>query len=62
MRFYIPEEKKYTAEIRFDAKGASIGTFIVVVVAALLTCALICYFLPDLLKMADNFISIAKGN
>lgn len=62
MRFYIPEEKKYTAEIRFDAKGAGIGTFIVVVVVALLTCALICYFLPDLLKMADNFISIAKGN
>ena len=62
MRFYIPEEKKYTAEIRFDAKGAGIGTFIVVVVVALLLCALICYFLPDLLKMADNFISIAKGN
>ena len=62
MRFYIPEEKKYTAETRFDAKGAGIGTFIIVVVAALLTCALICYFLPDLLKMVDNFISITRGN
>ena len=62
MHFYIPEEKKYTAEIRFDDKGANIGVFIVVVIAAILLCAFICYFLPDLLKMIDNFISITKGN
>ena len=62
MHFYIPEEKKYTAEIRFDDKGANIGSFIVVVISALALCALLCYFLPDLLKMVDNFISITKGN
>ena len=62
MHFYIPEEKKYAAEIRFEEKGANVGVFIVVVVAAILLCAFICYFLPDLLQMIDNFISITKGN
>ena len=62
MHFYIPEEKKYAAEIRFEDKGANIGVFIIVVIAAILLCAFICYFLPDLLKMIDNFISITKGN
>lgn len=62
MHFYIPEEKKYAAEIRFEDKGANFGVLIVVIIAALLLCAFICYFLPDLLKMIDNFISITKGN
>ena len=62
MNFYIPEEKKYAAEIRFEDKGANFGVLIVVIIAALLLCAFICYFLPDLLKMIDNFISITKGN
>ena len=62
MHFYIPEEKKYAAEIRFEDKGANFGVLIVVIIAALLLCAFICYFLPDILKMIDNFISITKGN
>ena len=62
MHFYIPDEKKYAAEIRFEDKGANFGVLIVVIIAALLLCAFICYFLPDLLKMIDNFISITKGN
>lgn len=62
MHFYIPEDKKYAADIRFDEKGANIGVFIAVVIFTILLCAFICYFLPDLLKMIDNFISITKGN
>lgn len=62
MHFYIPEEKKYQAEIKFDAKGASIGSFIAVIVGAIVLCAVLCHFLPDLLIMVDNFISITKGN
>ena len=62
MHFYIPEEKKYTADIRFDSKGANIGTAVIVIIASLVICALICHFLPDLIKMVDNFISITKGN
>ena len=61
MHFYIPEEKKYAAEIRFEDKGANVGVFILVVVLSLVICALICYFLPDLIKMVDNFISVVKG-
>ena len=60
--FYIPEEKKYTADIRFDSKGANIGTAVIVIIVSLVICALICHFLPDLIKMVDNFISITKGN
>ena len=61
MHFYIPEEKKYAAEIRFEDKGANVGAFILVVLLSLAICALVCYFLPDLIKMVDNFISVVKG-
>lgn len=60
MHFYIPEEKKYAAEIKFDDKGTNIGGFILVVILSLVICAFICYFLPDLIKMVDNFISVFK--
>ncbi len=61
MHFYIPEDKKYAAEVKFEKKGASFGAFIITSILAILLCAFICYILPDILKMVDNFISIV-GN
>ncbi len=60
MHFYIPEEKKYTADIRFDNKGANFGSVILICIGALLICMLLCYILPDMIKMVDNFISVMK--
>ena len=61
MRFYIPEEKKYAADVKFEAKGANWLSFILVTVVSVVLCAFLTYILPDIIKMVDNFISIAKG-
>ncbi len=60
MHFYIPEEKKYAAEVRFDAEGAHIGGVILVSIGAVALCVFLCYILPDMLKFVDNFISVMK--
>ena len=61
MHFYLPGEKKYAAEIKFESKGAHWGMVIIVAIIALIVCAFLCYMLPDVLKMVDNFITMAKG-
>ena len=58
MHFYIPKEKTYAAEVKFDKQGANLGSAILVSVAALLLCDFACYIVPDLIKMVDNFITI----
>ncbi len=55
--FYIPEDLKYRAELRFDQKGSS---WLFVLLTAVLTpviASLICQFLPDILQMCDNLIT-----
>ena len=61
MHFYIPEEKKYAADVKFDAKGANWISFVLVAVVSIALCAFLSFVLPDLIKMADNFISTVKG-
>ena len=58
MHFYIPEELRYRAEIRYDKKDASWLFFTVLTVLTVLFAALICVFLPDLFRLADNFITL----
>lgn len=61
MHFYIPEEMKYKAEVKFDKTGANwIGVILVAIVAIVIGLVL-CYILPDVLKYIDNFISILKS-
>ena len=56
--FYIPEELKYRAEIRFDRKGSNWLIFFGSVVIAVVFAALLCWLLPDLMQMADNLLSM----
>ena len=55
--FYIPEELRYRAEIRFEKKGSTWGFFAIVTVITILAAALICLFMPDLFQLTDNLIS-----
>lgn len=61
MHFYIPEEKKYAAEIKFDDKGANWFAVILIAIVAIVICLFVCYILPDVLKFIDNFITFMKG-
>ena len=60
MHFYIPEELKYKAEVKFDKEGASWGVVFIVAIVSIVLCMVLCYILPDVLKYIDNFITIAK--
>jgi len=61
MHFYVPEEKKYSAEVKFDSKGANWGSFIVITILSVFLCAFLCHLLPDMLILVDNFIGVVKG-
>ena len=56
-RFYIPEDLKYRAELRFEQKGSGWLFVLLTVVVTPILASLICQFLPDLLQMCDNLIS-----
>ncbi len=55
-RFYIPEELKYRAEVRYAGKGTDFVAFgICVVIFAVAAFAAI-FIIPDLIQLIDNFI------
>ena len=56
-RFYIPEELRYRADIRFDAKGSTWSLVAVTAVISIFVAALLCWLLPDVLALADNIIT-----
>jgi hypothetical protein len=62
MHFYIPEDKKYAAEVKFEKAGNSPAAVFLVAIVAVILCVFICYILPDTIKLVDNFISVMKGN
>ena len=57
-RFYIPEDLRHRAEIRFDKKGSGWIPVIVISVVTVIAASALCFFLPDLLQFADNLIGI----
>lgn len=57
-RFYIPEELKYRAEVRYARKGTDFVAFgICVLIFAVAAFAAI-FVIPELIQLIDNFISI----
>ncbi len=59
--FYIPEEMKYMADVKFEAKGTTwrgaIAFAIVMVIAALVLLAI----LPYILSLLNDFVGMLKG-
>ena len=60
--FYIDEEKKYSAAVKFDSKGTNVVSVIMVMVISIIICAFLCYVVPDMLTLFDNFASGFSGN
>lgn len=59
-RLYVPEEKKFHAQVRYEKKGTApiwllFGGIILFVIALLAT-----FFIPELLQMTDNAITMFK--
>ncbi len=62
MHFYLPEERKFDAEVKFEKKGANIWSLILVSVVSIVLCAFVCYVLPDVIVMFDNFITVIENS
>ena len=59
--FYIPEEKKYSAEMRFDKRGTTWIGFAMVIVVAIIGFAVLMFALPEILKLIDSFVGSFSG-
>ncbi len=57
-RFYIPEDLRYRADIRFDSKGSGWRPVILLTALIIVVAAALCWFLPDVLQLADNIITV----
>lgn len=60
--FYIDEEKKYSASVKFDSKGTNVVSAILVIVISIIICAFLCFVVPDMLTLFDNFVSGFKSS
>lgn len=56
--FYIPEELHYTADTRFDKKGANGWAVLAICIACVVGLWGTLKLLPELLQLADNFVGI----
>ena len=58
--FYIPEEKMFGAVTHFNKKGSNPLVLAFTVVACLVFASLVCWLLPEVLMLTDNFIGAFK--
>lgn len=61
LRFYIPEEKKYKADVRFEKKGSNPAWFLTWTIVITALAVLVYFLVPELVTMLDNFITILKN-
>ena len=63
-RYYISENKKYTAQMRFNPNGSGYGTFFFVLLVSVMCIIIIYALLPQILAFADAALSdfTVKGN
>ncbi len=55
-RFYVPEDKHFTATERFDKKGTGVLSAAIITVVSLVLFFAIIKLLPDILQFLDNFV------
>lgn len=60
-RFYIPEDKHFTATERFEKKGTNVLSAIAITAISLVLFFLIIKFLPDIMQFLDNFVGIINS-
>ena len=55
--FYIPEDLKYRAEMRFEQKGSGWLSVVLTVVLVPIVVGLLCRFMPGILQFVDSIIT-----
>lgn len=60
-RFYIPEDLKFRAEIRYEQKGSGWKMLLLTTVLSLLIGGLIFWLLPDIIGLVDGIVTVIGG-
>jgi hypothetical protein len=56
-KFYVPEDLRIRAEMRFNAKGSNWRSAILISVITVVVAGALCVLVPDLVQLADNIMS-----
>lgn len=59
--FYIPEDCRDMASVKFDKKGTSIGKLILLLVLLLISLIIVLLALPRLMELLDGFVGTMKS-
>ncbi len=59
--FYLPEELKYRAEIRYEQQGSGWLFVLCAIILTVVFTSLLCTWLPEILQLLDNLISFFVG-
>jgi hypothetical protein len=59
--FYIPEDLKYTADVKFEAKGTTWPGAIIFSLCMVILMMVALVFLPDILQFVNNFVGSFQG-
>lgn len=57
-RFYIPEDKMFAAEIKFNRKGTNPLVLVLALVACVILLSVTCNLIPEMLKLMDNAVGL----
>lgn len=63
-RFYIPEDKKHVADMRYGSKGTTLSGIIIIIAALILGAVLVLalmYFIPEILELVDEAVTYIKS-
>ena len=62
--FYIPEEKKYKADMKFNKRGTGWGGFVVISLLSIVLAIVLLFTVPKILDFVDAFVGAAgsRGN
>lgn len=59
-KFYLPEDNRITAELRYQVEGHPIRNFIIAAIGLFAVALFAITAVPELLQMLDNFITTVK--
>ena len=60
--FYIPEDMKYMADVKFESKGTTLLGAIIFTVIMIIVFFVAVFFLPDIFELLDSFVGGFSGN
>lgn len=58
-RFYIPQDLRHRASVRYERKGSGLPALLLVILGVLVFSALACRFFPDLLQLLNNLVGMS---